>query len=48
MKNISFVLVILSLLFSGIAQEHENRDYRAELDLLGGFPLFALAPDGTC
>ncbi len=48
MKNITFVLVILSLLFSGMAQEHENRDYRAELDLLGGFPIFALASDGTC
>ena len=48
MKNIPLVLVILSLLFSGIAQERENRDYRAELDLLGGFPLFAFAPDGTC
>lgn len=47
-RIIPLVLVILSLLFSGIAQERENRDYRAELDLRGGFPIFALAPDGTC
>ena len=48
MKNIPLVLVFLSLLISGMAQERENRDYRAELDLQGSFPLFALAPDGTC
>ena len=50
------VRCLLSLLMVGslvwaspcMAQSQNNRDYRAELNLSGGFPAFTLAPDGNC
>ena len=50
------VRCLLSLLMVGslvwaspcMAQQQSNRDYRAELNLSGGFPSFTLAPDGNC
>ena len=50
MKSLKLILVLLCLTCALVCmgQQQDTRDFRAELNLLGGFPVFALAPDGTC
>lgn len=47
-NNLILVLLCLACAWACVGQPQDNRDFRAELDLLGGFPVFTLAPDGTC
>ena len=46
--NRIIALLCLSCTLTCMGQQQYDRDYRNELNLLGGFPVFTLAPDGTC
>ena len=47
-NNLILVLLCLTCAWACVGQPQDNRNFRAELNLLGGFPVFTLAPDGTC
>ena len=47
-NNLILVLLCLACAWACVGQPQDGRDFRAELNLLGGFPVFTLAPDGTC
>lgn len=50
MKNLNLILILICLTcaWACMGQQQDARDFRAELNLLEGFPVFTLAPDGTC